>query len=145
MRERVRSRGKKRETHKERVKQFRRERGPVMRQRASRGRLMSTVNRLGLQNSNRQLREDTADVIKASDARRTQSYRARVFYCRTNAERESVCVREEEERTNLFFAHRKGKTFEERKCGEVRAEKRRRRQPPRKCSLDKRSSSNRTA
>jgi len=55
---------------------------------------MSTVNRLGLQNSNRQLREDTADVIKASDARRTQSYRARVFYCRTNAERESVCERE---------------------------------------------------
>jgi len=148
VRERVRSRGKKRETHKERVKQFRRERGPVMRQRASRGRLMSTVNRLGLQNSNRCAAvkgRDTADVIKASDARRTQSYRARVFYCRTNAERECVCVREEEERTNLFFAHRKGKTFEERKCGEVRAEKRRRRQPPRKCSLDKRSSSNRTA
>ena len=149
MRERVRSRGKKRETHKERVKQFRRERGPVMRQRASRGRLMSTVNRLGLQNSNRCAAvkgRDTADVIKASDARRTQSYRARVFCSRfiTVAKTQRVCVREEE-RTNLFFAHRKGKTFEERKCGEVRAEKRRRRQPPRKCSLDKRSSSNRTA
>jgi len=58
---------------------------------------MSTVNRLGLQNSNRCAAvkgRDTADVIKASDARRTQSYRARVFYCRTNAERESVCERE---------------------------------------------------
>ena len=61
---------------------------------------MSTVNHLGLQNSNRQLREDAADVIKASDARRTQSYRARVFCSRfitvAQTQRERECEKKKE-------------------------------------------------
>jgi len=75
---------------------------------------MSTVNRLGLQNSNRCAAvkgRDTADVIKASDARRTQSYRARVFYCRTNAERERVCVRERRRKNQSLLRAQKGKNF----------------------------------